>query len=464
MIKGSTSFIFVTLFSLSALAIRPDLKTLPIGLAPSEQNIQIRGESPSAPPISGVIHSLGEWEESREAMTLWPNKSWIRALSDNGKVRLLADSNSDQKWWQEWITDAGINESAISYFVVKTDSLWVRDYGPWYIVDSKGQFGIVDNIYNRPRPNDDKVPEFISKALSLPLYKTGLTHTGGNYYSDGSGNAFSSTLVFTENTNLQKDGVLKRMLDFLGIERYATSPLSPNITIEHLDTFGKLVSPDTWVFSQFPANSKHYKSSEDMVALLKTLRSPYGTPYKIFRMKMTKLPQNSGEQYRAYINSFISNGVLYFPSYGDEVDKEVTTIYQQALPSYKIVGVDAEETEWGDSVHCRSRNLINWNTVFIFPYIPQKSLMAGEPILVTARIYPSPGKQIKNASVVWKVNGSDERVIPLTESNLHEFSATLPAQTRGAQLSLYFVAEDTNGVKKTSPIRAPSMTINAVIE
>ena len=451
-------------------AVRPDQKNLPVGLTPEEAQImnargEQRMEAGEAPP-PGMIHSLGEWEEASEVMTLWSNPSYIKALSDHGKVRLLADSASEKTWWQDWLTKQNqqILTSQFSYFIVQTDSIWIRDYGPWPIVDSNGQLGLVDTIYNRPRPMDDKVPDFIGQAMHLPVYKIGLVHTGGNYYSDGLGNAFSSTLVMTENSKLAAQEILQRMLNFLGIESYVTSPLSPKKTIEHLDTFGKLVAPDTWVFSQFPTSSPHYADSEKMVALLKTKTSPYGTPYKIFRLKMTPINSGYSENYRAYLNSFISNGALFFPTYGDNVDEIVKATYQQALPGYKIIGVNNQGTEWGDSVHCRTRNLMNPNTIFIFPHVDAATLVEGQRVHVTAQIYASPGAQLTNANILWRADNEASETVQLTMTGPNQYEGWIPQQKRGTNLSFYIKADDSSGRVKTAPIKAPQMEIQATIQ
>lgn len=462
-------FTIFFLFFYQAGAVRPDLKNLPIGLTPAEVQIQESTRELFVPvagrsPVSGVIHSLGEWEEAAEVLTLWPNPSYMKALSENGKVRLFADSDSEKSWWQNWITKNNLNPNQFSFFVVPTDSIWVRDYGPWPIVDSQGQFGLVDTVYNRPRPQDDRLPDFIGRSLSLPVYKIGLVHTGGNYYSDGLGNAFSSTLVFTENSKLGQQEIFKRMFDFLGIHRYTTSRLSPQITIEHLDTFGKLVAPDTWVFSQFPPNSRHFADSERMVELLKTLTSPYGTPYKIHRLKMSVIPGSSGEDYRAYINSFISNKTLFFPTYGDQLDKAAEQVYQQALPGYKIVGVQNGSTEWGDSVHCRSRNLVQHDTVFVFPKIAPETLVEGQRILVNAHVYPSPGATLGPVVLSWKINEGPFQEINMEHLGGYNYSVELPAQDAGNKVSLFIKTQDSRGKVKTAPIQAPSMTIDAVIQ
>jgi agmatine deiminase len=440
----------------AALAVQPDQKKLPIGLSAAELKLPRPRADPSPRLASqvpiGPVHALGEWEESEAVMTLWTNPSWVRALAARGPLKLIADDESGRAWWDQWLAQNQISRDRVSYFVTPTDSIWVRDYGPWFIVDGRGTFGIVDNKYNRPRPQDDVFPEFVARELALPIYPTGLVHTGGNWYNDGVGNGFSSTLVYSENSVLKAAEVQSRMRDFLGIDPYTTSRLAPKITIEHLDTFGKLVSPDTWVFSEFPAGSQFKGDSDAMVALLRTLKSPYGTPYRIFRMKM--VPQGSSNEFRAYINSFISNRTLYYPIYGgakpDAADLQARDVYQAALPGYEIVGVDAMDTLWGDSVHCRSRNLLK-ATLFLFPRVD------GRQIRVDA--VPTPGSQLVGAPVVrWTAGGVSQAPLALqqtTESGaVRTFSATLPELPSRTRISLYVEARDTSGKRKTAPIQA----------
>ena len=108
-----------------------------------------------------------------------------------------------------------------------------------------------------------------------------LRHTGGNYYADGFGKAFSSTLVYTENDDLTVLEVQEEMQRFLGVKDYITSKLAPKITIEHFDTFGKLVAPDTIIWAHFPKGSRYKEDSERFLAKIKKLRTPYGTKYKL---------------------------------------------------------------------------------------------------------------------------------------------------------------------------------------
>ncbi len=442
---------------LTAQAVPPDQKNLPIGLAPHEKSFRAFNLSRGASPV-GPIRSLGEWEESASAVTLWPNASFIRALAQHGPTTLLADTDSEKSWWKNWLLDHQINDKDIRFLIVPTDTIWVRDYGPWYILDGNGKMGMVDTIYNRPRPNDDKVPQYMAQSLHLPIYAPGLVHTGGNYYADSLHNAYSSTLVFRENSSLTADDVLKRMLDFLGITRYTTARLSPGSTIEHMDTFGKLVAPDTWVFSEFPQGSPYKADSDAMVAKLQNMKSAYGTPFKILRMKMISREGSRG--FRAYINSFISNHTLYFPTYGDAGDDQAKAIYQRALPGYDIVGVEGEGTGWGDSVHCRANNFYRQDALYLFPEITQ-SAIATKPTQVRVEAVPAPGSQIRGTPVLhWWLNGAEQTEIATTPAEGRFFFADIPAQAAGSKIRFFIEGTDSTGHHKTAPIQAPAMTID----
>ncbi|MCX6117058.1 MAG: agmatine deiminase family protein [Proteobacteria bacterium] len=450
-------------FSNLASAVNPDQKNLPIGLSPNEmQKIGPLERLDPGPAPTAPIHSLGEWEDSEGVMTLWNNPSWIKALATRGAVKLLADDNSGVDWWKRFLDSNQIPSQTVSYFVVPTDSIWVRDYGPWFIIDGLGKMGIVDTKYNRPRPTDDKVPQFIGRTLNIPVYTPGLVHTGGNYYNDGIDRAFSSTLVYSENSSLSKQEVNTRMKDFLGINEYITSPLAPRITIEHMDTFGKLVSPDTWVFSDFPQGSKYRADSERFVALLQTMKSPYGTPYRILRMPMVS-SSGRDDNYRAYINSFISNNKLYFPIYNAESDNVARKIYSEALPGYEIVGVSAEGTEWGDSVHCRSRNLLTRDALFIFPSIDSANLRSSDDTLVSAKIIPSPDAVVESARVEWTVNGVMQPSITMVQKEQSQFEAHIPAQSSGSKIEFFIASSDSRGKSRVEPRAAALKPIMFVI-
>ena len=122
-------FVFASLANL-ANAVPFGSPGLPIGLAPHEQALRLPPAPPGTPPV-GPIRSLGEWAESSSAITLWSNASFVKALAERGPLTLLADNASEVNNWKNWLKDNQIDSKGVRFFSVNTDSMWIRDYGPW---------------------------------------------------------------------------------------------------------------------------------------------------------------------------------------------------------------------------------------------------------------------------------------------------------------------------------------------
>lgn len=196
----------------------PGIEDLPIGLSPRER--ARLGEigafkSLTAPPLAPVRASA-EWDENVGVLCLWDNASLMNELRKTNDVYVITQN---QSWWVSWLTSNGIPTTNFHYLNAPTNTWWVRDYGPWFVWDGNHDFGLVDNIYNRPRPLDDVIPGAIAAAYGIPYYGMDLIHTGGNYYTDGYGNAWSARLVYQENPTKTKSQVDQLMADYLGIWR-----------------------------------------------------------------------------------------------------------------------------------------------------------------------------------------------------------------------------------------------------
>ena len=138
----------------------------------------------------------------------------VKMLADNCQVYCIVQQ-SQQATAQTRFINAGVNMDRVTFVNERTDSYWVRDYGPWYIFAGKTP-AIVDNVYNRPRPYDDAIPSAFATFWDIPMYGMNLKHTGGNMMEDGRGHAVSDVLVLNENNN-DEDDVRKKMLDYLGL-------------------------------------------------------------------------------------------------------------------------------------------------------------------------------------------------------------------------------------------------------
>ena len=440
----------------------PGIKDLPIGISPAERALMgtIGMNAVITPPPPGPVRAAAEWDESDAVFCLWDNADLMLRLQQDGNDVIIISQNS--AWWTNWLTSNGIPTTNFSFLSEPTDTFWVRDYGPWFIWDGNGDFGLVDNIYNRPRPKDDVIPAAVASTYGINYWSMDVIHTGGNYYTDGLGRGFSSRLVYTENP-MQTEGQIHRAFeDYLGITHYATQDL--DYDIEHIDTFGKPLAPDTILWGEFPENTTPWAYSEAALKRYEAMQTPYGWPYKIHRLPLFTF----GSSWTAYVNSLQTNDRLIVPKYNTANDAVAQAIFEQAAPGYEVVLADAKGTKWGDSIHCRTRNLVRGDTVRIYPRphweFTEETLA---PYVVTAEVIPHNGTSLQgNPTLFWSDTGSAPfNAAPMTATgNPDEFSGVIPAHPWGSELQYYVFAADATGTTKTAPFTAPRGTFSITVD
>ena len=98
----------------------------------------------------------------------------------------------------------------VEWIIAPSNSIWTRDYGPWFVFDGNGDIAIINHYYNRPyRPDDNNIPIVCGAEWGIPVYSHDLWTTGGNYMTDGHGISFSTDLVWDENSGHDRAGDLR---------------------------------------------------------------------------------------------------------------------------------------------------------------------------------------------------------------------------------------------------------------
>jgi len=200
------------------------------------------------PPPLAPVRPVAEFEPATQVLIRYPlgiPASLVAQFANTVPVICIVTS-SQQSAATNAFTSAGVNMSNVSFMNYSTDSYWTRDYGPWFVFDGNDQLGVVDFVYNRPRPNDNMIPQYFATQLNLNYYGMNLQQTGGNYMSDGINTAAQTTLVYTENGNNQTN-VNTKMHDYLGIENYLVVQDPNNTYIDHIDCWGK----NSWLRIRF---------------------------------------------------------------------------------------------------------------------------------------------------------------------------------------------------------------------
>lgn len=303
----------------------------------------------------------------------------IEELSKTTKVFIAAPSSSVTTVNSILSNSKAIRDSITIISTKGVDSYWTRDYGPWCIAEGDQKISIVDFQYNRPRPHDDSLPVVIAKKLGMSSYFMDLQQCGGNYMSNGLGEAVSTELVKEENTSKPEAQIRSIMKSFLGITNYHITIDPLGDYIKHVDCWGKFLGPDKILIGDVTTDRKD--AYDSVAAYFAKAKSPYGTPYKVFRYKTEGEP---------YSNSTIVNNRVFVPIQGTANDAAALAVYKKAMPGYEIVGItNTGPNPWmgTDALHCRTMGIAKRNLLYI-SHLPKVDTVKtqGKPIQISCKI------------------------------------------------------------------------------
>ena len=333
---------------------------LPIGLTEEEKNnIHIIYEMgrDTDPPIAPV-RNVAEFERMSGVLIRYPfgiSVEIIRELSEDLIVYCLV-SSAQQNSALNSMSSGNVNTNNVEFITGPTDSYWTRDYGPWWVVDGENNMSIVDFTYNRPRPNDNEAPLKISQSLNVPYYSVDIVHAGGNYMTDGYGISASSNLVYEENI-MSNDELNNLMNLYYGIETYHVIADPNNTYIEHIDCWGKYLSPTKVLIREVAASHPQYSEVELVANYFSEVLNNWGEPWEVFRVWT---PND-----QPYTNSIIVNNKVLVPIMNSSWDDEALAVYETAMPGYEVIGLTGT-WESTDALHCRVKGIPDLKMLQLF--------------------------------------------------------------------------------------------------
>lgn len=485
MYKITSKFlVFFILVFYSQTFIAQQEEVLPKGLSDTEKELvsqfQFRNSTSVAAPPTGSVRTAAEWEEVEYLVIRWTSsfQNILRQIVQVGvnecKVIIVTQNQSSVA---SYLSGFGIDLTNVSYLNVGSNTIWIRDYaGNTIYTDDVGELGLVDWIYNRPRPLDNVIPTEHANMLSIPIYLTNsgtddLVNTGGNFMSDGLGNAFASELILEENEIGNPYGVTSKtesqiddiMMDYMGIQNYIKMPTLPYDGIHHIDMHMKLLDEETLLVSKYPAGVADGPQIEANIQyVLNNFQSPYGTPYDVEWIDCPPSTSGSypdtGGYYRTFSNSLILNKSIIVPTYRAAVDGPALAKYQELMPGYNIVGIDVDDSgenliSQSGAIHCITHTIGVSDPLWIV-HQPVTTVNSGSTISIDAMMKHVSG--ISNAKVYWREEGTttfNETAMSLVSGD--DWSADLPTIASTYNIEYYIWSESTSGKQLTRPLVAP---------
>ncbi|MBE2227948.1 MAG: agmatine deiminase family protein [Ignavibacteria bacterium] len=435
---------------------------------------------PNPPP--GPVRTMAEWEEIQGLQITWTAQtSILRQIVDHAQEECLvyiicSDSNAVRTY----LTQGGVPLTNLKFLITSFNSIWCRDYGPWTVYSQNiDTLRIIDWKYNRTaRPLDDASPVFIANTMGVPIHQTliapnDLVNTGGNFMADGHGTAFASKLILTENaagnpygvsvkTESQINGI---MSSYMGITRYIKMDILPYDQIHHIDMHMKLLDEETLLVGQYPTGVADGPQIElNLQYVLNNFQTCFGKPYKVVRIPM---PPHNGNypptgNYRTYTNSVFVNKTVIVPTYELQYDTTALRIYREALPGYKIVGIDCNAIIPSlGAIHCITKEIGVNQPVFISHSALRNTNNTSQPYEVKAYIKHKSG--ISQARMFWSIDTAGG-FTQVNMTNIGDtFRANIPAQPLNTKVYYYISATSVSGKTVTKPLPAPRGNIQFTV-
>ncbi len=483
----------IIFFSLSiSIAQETTKKLLPKYQTQEEINSMIpysKNQITNAKSLPENFTVPGEFEEMQSVVIAWPYPSGSNSpfvplyaklantLQQECEVWILVDNYSDSTTVISYFGTQGVTLYNHKFLEKQTDAFWARDFGPWgYYYGANDSLGIIDPSYYSSRPNDDAVPGFIANYMGIDNYYTPLKFEGGNFMSDGYGHGFYSSRICQNNSNYNSWSYPQSRDTMKSVFGLHTATELTSLVCDggtgHIDIYSKLLDEQTILVAEYPSSvvAPDKNTIEANVALIQTLTTTYGRPFKIHRVEIPTKDDGTyastcgqfNSDIRGFVNGLIVNKTFIFPSFSDTTDGNVAldsviiNYYRNIMPGYKIVPIDSRLlTPWGGAIHCITIQIPTDNPIrFWHPTVEgYKPLQSNYHIL--AKITNKDG--IANAKCYYRKQGATAwSNVALTDSSGY-FVGDIPNNgfTTSDIIEYYLHAQSNNGKQMTKPIVAP---------
>jgi agmatine deiminase len=272
---------------------------------------------------------------------------------------------------RDFLRDHGVPDENVHLIPAWTETLWIRDYGPFTGYDLQSlppsRYFVDAGYSNYNRPRDDSIPTQLANYWGIPAVDMPLQFEGGNVLFDGTGRGWGSTRIFEQNSGYSQTQVKEMMEEFFGLDDFMFLQKLTNSgggLWAHVDMYMKILDSETIMINEYPDHVPDYFLIESFAMLLGEMTNFDGTPYRIVRIPAP--PKADGtwavtqnDEMRTYTNSIIINDVIVVPSYNlPEYDSAAKQIYSENMPGYRIEMVDATVlTPLYGALHCITKEV-----------------------------------------------------------------------------------------------------------
>ncbi len=321
-----------------------------------------------------------EWEPHEATWLAWPHErtdwpgkfapiEWVycelvRHLASGERVRILVRDAEIEDRARKRLRKSHVDLNAVEFYRCPTDRSWIRDYGPIFVKNSRGEVAVTNWKFNawakyRNWQRDNAVPDRLARRLKLRQWKTGVVLEGGAIDVNGQGLLLATeecllSPVQARNPGLDRAGLQRVLEQYLGVRRviWLGRGIAGDDTHGHVDDIARFVAPDTVVACYEPD-----RSDPNHEPLRENLRILERWPLRVVRLPMPEPVYFAGQRLPAsYANFYIANTAVLVPVFNDRRDSQTLATLARLFPDRHVVGIYSRDLVLGlGTLHCMTQ-------------------------------------------------------------------------------------------------------------
>ncbi|WP_457028995.1 agmatine deiminase family protein [Kitasatospora sp. P5_F3] len=282
----------------------------------------------------------------------------------------------------EQAADARYTCGSGAYFPIEVeeianDDLWIRDFGPTFVVAPGAIAGVDTNFngwgktgtaYYQPFRNDAAAAATLLGRYQLDRIQAPFVGEGGSLETDGEGTLLatvSSLVNPNRNPGMSQAQVESALKSSLGLDKVIWVPglAGQDITDCHIDCLARFTAPGQVLLDR-PGPGTDARWVAVYEEAKRVLQS--ATDAKVRRLRITELPGPDRQLIRgrgkdflsSYSNYYTVNGAVIAPQFGDrQADGAAYAILQAQYPDRRVVQLNIDAiASGGGGIHCATQS------------------------------------------------------------------------------------------------------------
>ncbi|EOI00727.1 agmatine deiminase [Enterococcus moraviensis ATCC BAA-383] len=357
----------------------------------------------SSNPKKDGFYAPGEFEPHQETYMIWPERAdnWrnggkpaqtayaqvAQAISMFEPVTMFVSAKQYKNARQ-------VLPAPIRVMEMSNNDAWIKDYGPIYVTNKKGEVrgvdwrfnawgGLLDGLYF-PWDQDDLIAEKLCEFNRIDYYSLDdFILEGCSIHLDGEGTLFTTEEVLLSegrNGKLSKGEIEEQLKSYCNVEKiiWLKQGFFLDETNGDIDNMLNIVRPGeivlTWTED---TEDPQYEISKAAYEQLINETDAKGRKLTIHKMLMPEpmyitteesqgvdpvngmLPRFPGDRLTAsYVSYYTANDGIIYPVFNDKNDQAAEALLKQLYPNRKIIGVPAREILLGGgNIHCIAQSI-----------------------------------------------------------------------------------------------------------